>query len=58
LAGLSELQLAENATSTGDKERHASQVVVHAKKALDCLFDAYLERDFLDVHLRDETVWS
>src|SRR5262249_2225203 len=33
----SELQLAENAPSTGDKERHASQVVVHAKKALDCL---------------------
>ena len=43
----SELDLAEKATSTDDKERHASQVVVHAKKALDCLFDAYLERDFL-----------
>ena len=64
LAGLSPNSSSppENAPSTGDKERHASQVVVHAKKALDCLFDAYfdayLERDFLDVHLRPRAGFS
>jgi len=54
----SELDLAEKAATKNDQERHASQVVIHAMKALDCLFDAYLERDFLDVHLRDRAGFS
>jgi hypothetical protein len=53
-----ELDLAEKATSVDEKARHASQVVVHAKKALDCLFDAYLERDFLDIRLRPRAGFS
>ncbi|MEP7125044.1 MAG: hypothetical protein ABJE95_29205 [Byssovorax sp.] len=49
--GLAELNLAENTVVKEDQRRHTSQAVVHAKKAIDCIFDAYLERDFLDVHL-------
>src|SRR5262245_27773350 len=48
-----ELALAEHApVADDDQRRHASQAVGHAKKAVDCLLDAYLERDFLSVHLR------
>ncbi len=53
-----ELDLAERATTSDDAKRHASQVVVHAKKALDCLFDAYLERDFLTVRLRSRAQFT
>lgn len=53
-----ELELAEAATSEPDQERHATQAVVHAKTAIDCLFDAYIERDYLAVRLGERPQFS
>jgi len=53
-----ELDLAENASTDDDRHRHATQAVGHAKRTLDCLFDAYLERDFLDVRLPPRAAFS
>jgi hypothetical protein len=46
-----ELDLAKDAAkraSNSDRDRHAINAVHYAKMTLDCLFDAYLERDYLD----------
>jgi hypothetical protein len=47
----SELHFAEETASDLERQRHAAHAVGHAKRAVECLFDAYLERDFLYVHL-------
>lgn len=53
-----ELELAEKSSVEDDRRRHASHVVTHAKKAIDGLFDAYLERDFLDARLGPRATFS
>ena len=40
-----ELALAEQLLP--DRERHASQAIIHAQCAVECLLDTYLERDWL-----------
>lgn len=45
-----ELERAE-AAQESSRRRHATQAVGHARRALDCLMDAYLERECLAVRL-------
>lgn len=56
--GMAELRLAESTAIAADQRRHTSQAVTHAKRAIDCLFDAYLERDYLNVHLGERPMFS
>src|SRR5688572_18189530 len=51
------LQEAEAAGAT-DRGRQTGQAVTHAKRSLDALFDAFLERDYLDIHLRPRAQFS
>jgi hypothetical protein len=54
----SELEAAERASSHAEQQKHTTHAVSHAKRAVDCLFDAYLERDFLAVHLTPRPTFS
>ncbi len=56
-----ELTLAEGldpATRRDEFNRHCFQAVGHARRALDCLFDAYLHRDWLESRLADRAQFS
>jgi hypothetical protein len=55
---VSELEQAEHASCDVDRRKHTTHAVGHAKRAVDCLFDAYLERDYLDIHLAPRAMFS
>jgi hypothetical protein len=52
--GSKELESAKSAATRRDIDRHAINAVHYFKMALDCLFDAYLERDYLTAQLRPQ----
>jgi hypothetical protein len=52
------LELEQAERNQSETKRHATQAIGHAKRALDCLFDAYIRRDWLDSKLRPRAMFS